>query len=421
MASGIASALLTRTNSIRRSQTFESRKNYPHSSSETTEAIQRTNISRKDFFQDENYHSILKCLDDGYHVCLDLLEYMQDYCDLLQAFAKSLTSYSAKWNAKLKDQSTLSSYHTTKQAQTRTVSSASKFAQLIQTRCEAIQQVIASYRRQVDQMYPGERFNTVHKHYQTDVMRKLFKTAHAYLSKASDKLDELREQEKKAKKVLLEAQIECQSLELNETTSQKKLSKANEHLEKKQSELQAIEEKITRAEDDYHREQRTYRQKAMEIYQQCRELEEERLNSIRETLISFIQAIHSTEYSTEQNAIYTKLLSTIESEQSTLVDLHFWAQTYQIDTLDRSISSETNESDENESSQTQSTTQKLNRSHNDETACLTTIDETTNQVIIETEEGQSMEDKPTTPAKDKQKKKKNNATEPTSSEYGQEQ
>jgi hypothetical protein len=362
----------------------------------------------KNFFEDENYQSIIKCLDGGYEISIDLIEYMQEYCDLLQDINHRLTSYSNKWKSKLKHQPPLSSYHTTKRAQLQTVLSPEKLAELIRTRCDAIQQVIATYKKQVNKMYSSERFGTTHKHYRTDLMKKLFKNANSSLIKISEKLEKLRKQEKEAQTALLDARIQCQNLELNETTSKSKLSRANDHQENKQRELQDIQEKITRTELEYDREQETYREKATEIYQQCRELEEERLNQIREALLKFIQAVYPSEYSTQQDAIYGDLLSNIKSQQDTLIDLDFWAQTYHVNILTKSISSETNENeDENENTESQ----KPKKSQKNETANLTTIAENTNQSVAEDE--QSLADKTTTSTKAKSKKKRNNTAEPS--------
>lgn len=412
MNSRITSAILTRTSSMKR--TIPGLKKTIHTTFGSDSGYEMNQYIHKDFFDGENYQSILKCLDEGYEIATDLIEYMQDFCNLLRDFIESLTSYSNKWKAKIKHQSTLSSYNTTKQAQLQTVTAPVKLAQLIETRCKAIQEVIASYKRQIDRMYPGERFGTVHKHYRTDVMKKSFKNAYSSLSKISDKLDKLREQEKRAQDALLQAQIECQNLELNETSSKSKILKANDRLEQRQGELETIKEKLTRTEDEYHQEQKTYHQKALEIYHDCRDLEAERLNQIRETLLAFNQAIHTSEYSAEQNAMYEKVVSTIESQQKTVVDLDFWAQTYHVNTLSRSISLETSENDDKEeNSESQSTTRKTRKSQKNETTNLTTIVENTTQPVAEPEEDQSVADKPTTQAKGKQKKKKNNTAEPT--------
>jgi hypothetical protein len=280
---------------------------------------------------------------------------MQDYSNLLQGFIRQSNAYSNKWRSKLNSRPSLSSYNTTKRAQIETVSSPETLAQLNQTRCDAIQQVIASYKRQVDRMYPGERLGFVHKHYRSDEMEGLFRDAYSDLQKVSEKLQKLRNDEKNAQEAVREAKIKCQNLEDKETTIKSQLSKAHNRLEKKEGELQAIQTRIARTEEKHHQEQETYRRKATQIYQQCRVFEEERLNQIRETLIQFNRAIHSLEFSNEQNAMYANLLATIESEQKTLVDLDFWKRTYRVYDLAEPVPLETNQNDgENENNESQS-------------------------------------------------------------------
>jgi hypothetical protein len=329
---------------------------------------------------------------------------MENYYELLQDISNRLMSYSKKWKSKLKHQSSLSSYHTTKRAQLQTVRSPEKLAQHIQTHCNAIQRVITAYKQQVNKMYPSERFSTVHKHYRSDEMERSFKNAYSHLRRVSDKLKSLREREKKAEDALRDANIQYQNLELNETTSKSKLSRAHDDQENKQRELQNIKDKITRTEEEYSQEREIYREKATEIYQQCRVLEQERLDQIRETLLKFIEAIHSPEYSTEQDAIYENLLSNIKSQQDTRTDLDFWAEAYRVSVPAKPISSETNENDDDND---------ITESQQNEIAHLTTIEEDTNQLVVEDQEEQSVVDRTTTSAKTKSKKKRNNTAEPS--------
>jgi len=137
-------------------------------------------------------------------------------------------------------------------------------------------------------------------------------------------------------------------------------------------------------------------------------------HQIQQTVIKFIQAVHSSEYSNEQNSIYEDLLLNINSQQDSVEDLDFWARTYRVNVLTESISSELNQNDDdNENIESQTTTQNGENFQENETANLTTIEENTNQSVAETEEEQSVANKTTTSAKTKSKKKKNNAAELT--------
>ena len=64
--------------------------------------------------------------------------------------------------------------------------------------------------------------------------------------------------------------------------------KVNERIERKQTESREVEEKLTEAEEHLRQNEKIYRDKAIEIYERCREYEGERLNLIRETSIHFI-------------------------------------------------------------------------------------------------------------------------------------
>ena len=123
-------------------------------------------------------------------------------------------------------------------------------------------------------------------------MKKKFKDAHAPVIKASKRLDDLRKEKKKVEKALREVRIE-----------------------RKQRESHEVDEKLTEAEEDLTQKKKVYREKAMKIYEKCRECESERLNLIRETSIHFIHAIHATQYSADQDAMYGKRLATIEAQQ----------------------------------------------------------------------------------------------------------
>ena len=322
--------MLTRVNSIKRPTLPQLRKSIRVTFGNNNGAYEKSEYIHESFFTGDNYHSILKCLDGGYHVLTDQLESMQEYNTLLKTFIESLNSYSNKRKSKLKHQSTISSYNTTKQSQMELLNSPVLFGELIQTRCDAIDQVISNFRKQIDRLYPSERFGTVHKHYRTDSMKKRFKDAHAPVIKTSKLLDEVREEKKKVEKSLREARIEQQNLELDETTSKSKLMKVNERIERKQRESQDVDEKLIEVEEDLTEKEKVYREKAIEIYEKCREYEGERLNLIRETSIHFIHAVHSAEYSSDLDATYGKLLATIEAQQNTRADLDFWAETYHV-------------------------------------------------------------------------------------------
>jgi chromosome segregation ATPase len=297
---------------------------------------------------------------------------MQDYHNRLQKNVHGHTSFSKKWRSKISRQSPLSSYHTTKRAQLDTIQSFDTLALLLQTRCDGTQQVIDTYKEQVKKMYPSKRLSTVHKHYQSDIMEESFKTAYSPLSELLDKLGKLHEQEARTKDALNKANIQCENLSLDQTASKNKLTLAHEKQKKKKDELEEIIAEISQTEEEYNEEQEIYYGKAMEIYNRCRRLEEERLDLIRQTLINFIQVVHTSEYAAEHDAIFQNLLTNIENQQDTIEDLNFWARTYHVYTLKTTT-------DDDNITESQTTVQEIEESHNLEPE----NDTTTNESITE--------------------------------------
>ncbi|CAF3111834.1 unnamed protein product [Rotaria socialis] len=267
----------------------------------------------KTFYDDENYRWMLDCLDGGYEVCKDFYEYMQDYNNLEKKHIHNLDSHSTKWNSKIQQQSPYSSYHTTKNAQLQLVGKPTEEAKILRVRHAAIQDVIDRYLAEVEIIYPRTLFGTSHRHYRSSAMKDLFKAAHYSLSSLSDNLKKLREQE--------------QSI-VNSNNDGSYVGNNSNAATTKQ--LKQIRDKIAHAEKEYHRERENYCMRVRDIYEQCRILEKDRLNLIKETLIEFTKVAYSSEHVNQQRRVYEELMQYLNAEQDTVADLNFWAQNYRV-------------------------------------------------------------------------------------------
>jgi hypothetical protein len=279
---------------------------------------------------------------------MDLIEWMQDYCDNEREQARNLKSYADKWITRLKQQQSLTSYHTTKRAQLDVVRITKELARLKQSTCDEIQKVIDKYRNYVNETYITERFRPGRKHRRTHEFKKLFKSAHAPIREVSDELENLYAQVKKAREAVRSADSAYEALELDTTTSEKQLARANDIQTKKRAILADIEEKLTETKEKQKKVQKAYRIKATEIFKQCQSVEEERLEQIRETLLDFIQAMYTQKYAVELNDIFEGLTKKIITQQDSFDDLLFWARTYGIEdklTKSRKLTSNDNNDD----------------------------------------------------------------------------
>ncbi|CAF1165282.1 unnamed protein product [Rotaria magnacalcarata] len=298
------------------------------------------------FYGDDNYLSIVKCINGGYHIAEDMLKFMLDYNDCLQKHIDNLKSCSKKSKSRVKAQSTLSSYNTTRAAQLKTTYAPSLEAEYLQARHDAIQEVIDECRTELSRIYPKESSNSSSKHNRTDYMIDSFEAARSVLLKLSEKLGKLKEHKAKEEAALLEAKILCENLSYTHGVKESKTEKANNSKKKHEQKLKDIENDIARFEDEYEHEKKTYRVEARRIYEKCRVLEEERLELIGDTLMKFIKTAYSSENSTQQRVIYKELKSYLKDKRDTTEDLDFWAQTYGVYDSTTSLSTETNQNDD---------------------------------------------------------------------------
>ncbi|CAF2065965.1 unnamed protein product [Rotaria magnacalcarata] len=285
----------------------------------------------KNFFDGENYRVAIDRLDGGYHAAMDLIEWMQDYCDQEREQARNLCLFTDKWITRLKQQSSLVSYHTTKRAQLDVVRIPKQLAELKESNCDEIQKVIDKYRNRVNDIYINERFRPGRKHRRTSEFKKLFKTAHASLSEVANQLETLRSLHKKAREALRTAESACEILHLDPTATDKQLTRADDVKERKRESLNDIDEKISEMKVKYKSAQKIYRKRATEIFRQCESVEEERLDHIRETLLDFLETMDTSKYSNKVEQIFTDIKDKVTKQQNSFDDRVFWAKSYGIE------------------------------------------------------------------------------------------
>ncbi len=264
----------------------------------------------------------------GYEIAKDLIEMMEDYCQIDRIRAQNLMSFSARWIKRLKNQSTIASYHTTKRAQLDTIRSAKHFARIDENRCDALQTVITEYRQIVNETYIRVNFGHRYEHCRTREFKKLFKHAHASLTESKKNLDKLCAQKNRAEHALLEATSIVEAVDNDQTMSNKKRINKSNNQRKCETELKKLEGKVADAKNDYADAKRMYRKKVKEIFLQCQEVEKRRLDKIREILLLFIQTMDTRNYTSQIEQIYDELISNITTQQNSLDDLVFWANTY---------------------------------------------------------------------------------------------
>jgi hypothetical protein len=242
---------------------------------------------------------------------------MKEHQNLRKSEADQLTLYSKKSRSELNRLSSLSNYGTTAEVQHHTFQKLEEQATEIRNSCNAIQLVIDRIKQKVDEMYPKVRFHRIRKYCRVDEMERQFISARAPLKKILDTLAELR-------------------------IKQQKVTNANQHnsTTEKVNKLHQIEDEIAKEEVKQREAQAAYITKLIGIFQECQQLEKTRLDQIKQVLLDFIKAIHSSHYSDALLQNFTELRSHVTDQQNSDKDVEQWAQ-YQ--GIQIPIPSETNE------------------------------------------------------------------------------
>jgi hypothetical protein len=334
---------------------------------------------------------------------------MQDYCDNERDQARNLKTYAEKWVNRLKQQSSLVSYHTTKRAQLDVVRVTKELARLKESTCVETQKVIEKYRAYINETYISERFRSGRKHRRANEFKKQFKTANTSVSEISAELETLSAQEKRARGAIRTADSACEILELDPTATEKQRARAADIQTKKRTLLEDLTVKIAETKEKYKGAQKTYRLKATEIFKQCQYVEEERLEQIRETLLDFIQAMHPPKYSSELDQIFEGLTTKITTQQNSFDDLLFWAKSYGIETkLTKSLPSTANDDDDDDNESVAESRPSKKPTHHETDKTKNTHHDKHQTVVENDEDGEELSAaiNGTTPAKAKVKRTK---------------
>ncbi|CAF4431658.1 unnamed protein product, partial [Didymodactylos carnosus] len=161
----------------------------------------------KCFYEGENFRLALQRLDGGYLMSQDLIQMMENVRDLYNQLCNGYNEFCITSSGRIRYQSTLSSYHTTKRAQLNIVTSIQKLISVEQQRIQNIQTVIDNYKKSIDEMYVTTRFTHQRQHYRTKDIKRQFKEAQSSLNDCTKRLGQLREARTKARESL--EQVDC--------------------------------------------------------------------------------------------------------------------------------------------------------------------------------------------------------------------
>ncbi|XP_051269643.1 protein kinase C and casein kinase substrate in neurons protein 1 isoform X1 [Dicentrarchus labrax] len=273
------------------------------------------------FWEVGNYKRTVKRIDDGHRLCNDLMNCIQERAKIEKAYSQQLTEWSKRWR-QLVDKGP--QYGTVERAWVAVMTEAEKVSELHQD---------------VKNNLINEDFEKV-KNWQKDLYHKQMmggfketKEAEEGFKKAqkpwAKKLKELEAAKKSfhmaCKEEKLASTREANSKgEASLTADQQK--KLHEKVDKCKQDSQKAKEKYEKALDELSKCTPQYMENMEQVFDQCQQFEEKRLNFLREVLLDVKRHLNLTEdqsYAT----VYGELEHTITSA-SAQDDLKWFSNTY---------------------------------------------------------------------------------------------
>lgn len=259
------------------------------------------------FWEVGNYKRTVKRIDDGHRLCNDLMNCIQERAKIEKAYAQQLTEWSKRWR-QLVDKGP--QYGTVERAWMAMMTEAEKVSELHQD---------------VKNSLINEDFEKV-KNWQKDLYHKQMmggfketKEAEEGFKKAqkpwAKKLKELEAAKKSYHMACKEEKLasirEANSkAEASVTSDQQK--KLHEKLDKCKQDSQKAKEKYEKALDELSNCTPPYMENMEQVFEQCQQFEEKRLNFLREVLLDVKRHLNLTE-NQRYATVYRELEHTITS------------------------------------------------------------------------------------------------------------
>ncbi|CAF0810963.1 unnamed protein product [Didymodactylos carnosus] len=254
---------------------------------------------------------------------------MENIRDVYRQLCNGYNEFCITSSRRIRHQSTLSSYHTTKRAQLSTVTSIQKLISVEQERIQNIQTVIDSYKKSIDEIYVTAHFTHQRQHYRTKDIKRQFKEAQSSLNDCTKRLGQLREAITKTRESLKQVDCALENMMCNTSKFEKHRSTLVRKQTRRVETVQKIAEQIKLAQKEHYELEITWHKRATSIFDECQKEELKRLDLIKKTLYDFSQAVQVKDQRKLEH-IYHDMTHDIQIKQDSLADITWWAKAYGI-------------------------------------------------------------------------------------------
>lgn len=289
-------------------------------SNHSDEAISNLCPDSESFWEPGNYKRTTKRVEDGYRLCNDLVQLIQERCDIEKNYAKSLNSWSKKWNDTI---SRGPEYGTTEAAWRSVLSEADRINELhLKIRDKLMDNVMSEIKHWQREKYHKSMLQIKEK----KEIDEEFKRVQKPWAKALERVNRSKHEFHTAcknEKTLMNQERNAAS---DTSISQDQQRKIKERVSRAREEVTRCKEKYELALKEIGQLNPRYVTEMTQVFDKCQEMEEERLKFFKDVLFDIHDCLNISK-NPELPNIYEEFRHTLQNADAAK-DLRWWSDTY---------------------------------------------------------------------------------------------
>lgn len=291
-------------------------------SNHSDEAISTSGSGSDSFWEPGNYKRTTRRVEDGHRLCNDLVQLVQERCDIEKNYAKSLQGWSKKWNDAI---SKGPEYGTTEAAWRSVLSEADRISELhLRIKSKLLDEVV----RDIKQWQKDKYHKSMMQIKEKKEIDEEFKRVQKPWAKALERVNRSKNDfhmASKNEKTLMNQERNAAS---DTSISQDQQRKIKERVNKASEEVAKCKERYELALKELSRMNPRYVTEMTQVFEKCQEMEGERLRFVKDVLFNVHNCLNISKEPELPN-IYEEFRHTLQNADATK-DLEWWSNTYGI-------------------------------------------------------------------------------------------
>uniref|UniRef100_A0A6G1SCZ5 Protein kinase C and casein kinase substrate in neurons protein 1 n=1 Tax=Aceria tosichella TaxID=561515 RepID=A0A6G1SCZ5_9ACAR len=269
-----------------------------------------------------HYKKTTKRIEDGFKLCNDLVQLVQERCDIEKNYAKSLSSWSNKWNNTI---SRGPEYGTTEAAWKALLTEADRLNELhLLVKDKLMENVIGKIKQWQKEKFHRSMMQLKEKKELDDEFKKVQKP----WAKALERVNKCKHDYHTACKVERTLSNQERNASSDSSFSPDQLQKIRERVAKAQEEVSKSKERYEIALKDIGQMNHGYMTEMTQVFQKCQAMEEERLKFFKDVLFDIHDCLNIST-NPELPNIYEEFKHSIQNADAAK-DIKWWSNTYGI-------------------------------------------------------------------------------------------